>query len=303
MIRFAAVWPLLVIGLNACQLFTGADDSREGSLSATIDGTAWVSTGQSTRTRVGEGVPNGLLEISGSRTDDATTTRLDMTLAFVSGPGTYPLGVNIYVVQGGTALVRQDSAQSRTEWFTFLERVVGTVTITSLTSDRVAGTFHYNATLIPDYVSPMAMRSVTEGSFDLPLPPEFTPATPSDLGHAVRATADGSDWYAAAVVVRDMPGVHITAGSDTMSLTIDIDPPIVVGATYHLQDGSHSMAATRVGSRSWGGVRPGTFGTITITEYSDTRAAGTFQATLAPWADGIAPIVITYGQFSIRRNR
>lgn len=301
MTRFPAKWSLLVIGLSACEPFTGGD-SREGSLTATIDGTPWVSTSQAATSYVFAGITPGLLILNASRKDGATTTNLWMLLGYVSGPGTYPLGVSHYTVAGGAASVVQDSGQSRVIWATPIERVIGSVTITSLTDSRVTGTFHFDAALSGSAdPSPITTRSVTDGTFDLGRPPEFTPAKPPDVGNIVQATVDDSAWYAADVLVTvDTPDVHITAHNSSLRLWVTLDQPIVAGATYHVTDGHHSIALSK-GTKSWGDDAPGTSGTITITELSETRAAGTFQATLGPGLGASEPIVITNGQFNVRR--
>lgn len=306
--RLPLLFLLVAFGFTACEPFTDSEHSpersRENSLTATIDGTPWVSTSQAANSYVFAGVTPGLLEFSASRKDGATTTNLWMLLGYVSGPGTYPLGVSHYTVAGGPASVMQDSGSSSVMWETRITRVVGSVTITSLTSDRVTGTFHFDATLSDSHdPSPITARSVTDGTFDLALPPEFSPAKPPDVGNVVQATVDDSAWYAADLVVTvDIPGVHITASNNSLYLWLTIDRPIVAGATYQLQDGLRSIDAMRKGTQFWGGDAPGTSGTITITEFSDTRAAGTFQGTLGPGLGASVPIVITNGQFNVRRN-
>ena len=101
---------------------------------AVIDGQAWTATSTSRKAQVG---PFGAITIQGL----ANGTTLLLILYNIDSVGTYPLGM------GGTAVggLGQVSDLTGRGWSTPLSGAAGSVTITTLSSGRIAGTFTYDA--------------------------------------------------------------------------------------------------------------------------------------------------------------
>ena len=143
---------LLLLGLTSC----GGGDSptdiplpATGSMSASIDGSAW-SAAQAQAVRGG-----GAVTLAG--TDIAL---LSLGLAFQdTGTGTYTLGPG----QGVTASV----SDPQNIWSANDLQGSGTITVTTLDATRVAGTFSFIAPASPNS-GPPASRTVTSGAFDVP---------------------------------------------------------------------------------------------------------------------------------------
>ena len=121
----------------------------KGSMGARIDGAAWNAT-----LAVSAVNSNGIIAIAGN---DGTHT-LGFGLA-ANGTGTFTIGplsaTNGLLIQSGGAA-----------WTANLARGSGTVTITSLTSTAVAGTFSF--TLLPSPGTPAnANKVISDGVFNI----------------------------------------------------------------------------------------------------------------------------------------
>lgn len=146
--------------LAACNMSDSASTSA-GHLTATVDGVAWTASAQSVSTAaIAAGA--GVYSILVSQTADANALNLSMTLYHVTAPGTYPLGVDS-TMSGGIGVVSNLDAG----WATPLSGSAGSITITTLTSTRMAGTFAFTANAASG--SATGTRVVTGGSFDLPV--------------------------------------------------------------------------------------------------------------------------------------
>jgi hypothetical protein len=121
-----------------------------GTFTALVDGVAWrgafVARAMNT---------SGIISLTGTDTD---TRGIVLTIG-ANGPGTYSLNFgspsNAIMTFGGQ------------QWFTALPGALGSVTITSLTSTRVTGTF--TMTMQPSQANtpPIRAAQVTTGQFDL----------------------------------------------------------------------------------------------------------------------------------------
>jgi hypothetical protein len=153
--RIPAQWiigAILLVPLAAC----GGGDDPAGpggggaGMSARVDGQSWTAT-------FAHGVRDQASVVVGAAGQGAGT---QINFALVSkGTGTYPLGPAgdaAYLTQGGNGWVTGASGGS------------GSVTLTTLTDTRIAGTFEFTA--VPVTGGASGTRTITQGSFDV----EFT---------------------------------------------------------------------------------------------------------------------------------
>jgi len=120
--------------------------TTNGTFTATIDGQAWVSTTNQTATSSSANAVPGSVTLTGTKVVSATNyTTITLALGYLTGPGTYPLGVNQGTTAGGTGIVFATVGSAISTWSTNLLGNAGTVTITSLTSSRIAGTLQFTA--------------------------------------------------------------------------------------------------------------------------------------------------------------
>jgi hypothetical protein len=129
----------------------------KGSITARVDGTAWNGSAAALATR-----GTGFIAVGGTEGGQR-----NITIAFpADGPGTYSIpnaiGMNFNYNEFSTSRVWQAVAMGAT-----LGGVgTGTLTVTALTAERVAGTFTFTA---PAATSSNATgtRTVTNGAFDI----------------------------------------------------------------------------------------------------------------------------------------
>src|SRR5262245_44153241 len=133
---------LLVVALLA----VGCGDDDDGpagpgpgggaTMKATIDGTDWAASANYVQV-TGDSIPTeqGTLTILGVNTSSGISVSL--MLSYISGSGTFPLGVNTGTTAGGRGFV----GEAPYAWSTPLSGAAGTVTITARTATRIAGTF------------------------------------------------------------------------------------------------------------------------------------------------------------------
>ncbi len=274
--------------------------TRQGTFTAVIDGQSWVSTTNQTTGGSGSNQVPGLVSISGTKLVSATNyTTLTLTLGYIAGPGTYPLGVNQGTTAGGIGLVFAPQGSSFGDWSTGLSGAAGTVTVTSLTSTRIVGTFQFTAP--PQaFTSTTGTRVVTDGVFDMPLPASFAAAPAANKGSKVAAQIGGAAWNAATVVSLGANGVFgFTATTDSLSVSLTPGTVMSAGNSYPIGGaGGATMIVIKSGtSLSWTSAGGSAVGTISVGSYSGTRAAGTFSAILG--GSGGA-LVMTNGTFDVR---
>jgi|SRR5450432_287434 len=271
-----------------------------GSLSATIDGAAWVSA--STMTTISSSAASpGQFSVSGTQGTPQSYVSLSLALGYIAGPGTYPLGVNNGTTPGGTATVIDASTTAFTDWMTDFTGSRGSITFATLAGGRMTGTFLFTA---PPQLGGTATntRTITDGAFDLPVPSTFTLPTGFDTGSTLSATLNGQPWNAATVegLGDTSTGVFSIGGMTTgISLSLTTKVPASVGGTY--DQTAITFLVTGSGSNCcWGGT--GTIGSVTITTLTANRATGTFTATLPVAGGGAAtgPLTFSGGAFDIR---
>jgi len=285
---------------------TGPTGGGSGSMSATINGTAWSA--QSNLIQFPAPQKQGHYPLYGARTAGNTLNGVTFNLVGITGPGTYRLGT-AGGVSGGFASVNEGSAI----WQTPLSGAAGTISISTLTDSRIAGTFQFTAEGV---VGSSGTREVTNGQFDIPitLPGNLPPMAHADTGF-MAVTMGGNPWYGATVAGGAPTGgsLLVISVNTTNSLTVSIAP--------YNGPGTYTVGGTNVGNRitvtqgtvqglpcCWGGRTQFVDnqlvsldnGTITITSATANRIRGTFSATLAPGLTGTATanLVLTNGGFS-----
>ncbi len=149
--------------LIACGSDNGTGPGPTGSgnsMSATIDGVAFAPPALA----VQGSYTSGVLTIGGSVTSAGTTTLLSINLTNVTETGSYELSPSF---AGQLATVtRTKGISGVSTWTTALSPGSGSVSITTLSSERAAGTFQFTAQQAPG-TEATGQVSVTSGSFDI----------------------------------------------------------------------------------------------------------------------------------------
>jgi hypothetical protein len=248
----------------------------------------WHST-----TAAGANWTPGVYEIAGV----GNIHSVSVGLSHVSGPGTFPLGVESSIV-GGHAYVTQGDTIWSTRWVGY----GGEAVITTLTSERIAGTFHFEAAR-----STGTEKSVTQGTFDVPITSSAGTAA-GDTGHRIQGDVQGPflatnaalSWPAGA-----NPTLSVSASAGLTTLLISLEDVSGTG-TYALDTLPPLRSITIVGrpgypAGQWRTDRLGGSGTATVTSVTPQRIQGTFSATVVPTASGtIGPFPVS-GTFDMGR--
>lgn len=304
---------LLLFSLAACggdTPATGPNDpngsSGTGIFKATIDGQPWEAT---LTTSGGTGVaPNSLpggLQFDGTTFAGTNSTHVGLSLGYISGPGTYPLGVNEVSTAGGTGTFLSGSGAAVGTWWTPLLGGGGSVTITSLTSARVAGTFLFTATA---FSLASGTKTITNGVFDFPLPAGFAVAPPSNKGSRVSGTLGGVPWNAATVAANVIGGAFgLAASTDSITLTLTLGSIVTAGTTYPIGGagslgvpaGATMTVLKRNPTRGWSSGFDTPVGSVTFTSLGGNRATGSYTATLIA-APGTSGSLAVSGTFDVR---
>jgi len=294
------VIPVLVLVVLGCG--DGAGDGAGGqaggggnpggtSLSASINGMPWKADDGAIQVTGNPAAPRlGTLVISGLEV--ATGRSLALTASFISGPGTYPLGVNIGTTPGGTGQVT-DPPDS---WLTPLSGDAGTLSVTVRTETRIAGRFSFSADPLLGG-SPAAV--VTDGEFDITVSAGLPPLPTGD-GSTANATIEDSPWNAATVVALSAGAgvVSLSANNSTYSMTMTPKVPLTAGNSYGIPS-QISLTIIRTGTAdSWAATGGSDVGTWTVDTFSATRATGEFAGTL-PKLGGGAALEVSDGSYDV----
>jgi hypothetical protein len=271
------------------------------AFTAKIDGQDWASDAAGLRVQGGVSQIPGYIIITGTKVASTTSyTSLVLTLAYISGPGDYPLGVNPISTAGGIGQVVQGAGTVFESRATPFSGAAGTVTVTTLTSTRIAGTFNYVAT--PTLGSGLTSnRTVTNGSFDVALPAGFTSVPAGNHGNTFSATLGGTAWNGATIVGQGSGGSFgITAATDSFTVSLQPSVAVTAGNAYTIGTGAGKVTLSVVhnggGARSWGG-QAGDVGTVVVTSLANGRAAGTFSGTLA---GNSGSLTFANGEFDVK---
>lgn len=142
---------LLAVGAVACSNDdNGTGANANGSMSASIGGTAWNANLSVAASRAGN-----VLAIAGVSSDQR---QINITIPNVTTTGTVNLGVG----QQGVATITLGTQA----WVTSLVGGTGSVSITTLTANRAAGTFTFTAAASTN-TGATGTKAVTSGAFDV----------------------------------------------------------------------------------------------------------------------------------------
>jgi Family of unknown function (DUF6252) len=259
-----------------------------------VDGTEWVSTVTSEDAGVG---PLGSITIQGTYANSRSIT---IILSNIDAPGTYPLGVSAANV-GGLAIYSTTSGES---WSTPPSGDAGTITLTTLTTGRIAGTFSFTATPLGGGAT--GNKVVTDGVFDLLL--AGTLATlPDNQGSSTSGTVNGSPWTAATSLVT-LTGGSLVVNVSNSSYIIGVVMTGFPGpGTYDVgllagKAATSAVVPANGPSPSWVAGQSGS-GTFTVSSLTATRIRGTLTATLqpSPGSGATGALTITDLAFDIGR--
>ena len=265
-------------------------------MTASIDGQAFSADQVATaNAQTSSGV--AAYTITGGRgTSGSNFQVISITLWNIPGPGTYPLGVNATNF-GGVGSVTEGA----TSWTTPLDGVAGTITITTLGSGRIAGTFSFNAVQIQN---PSSTKHVTNGSFDMAL--TGTPGTVQPYsGSSMKATLGGTEWIGATIVtVAKTSGVYSFGGSSQTggagagisSVQITLGGVTSPG-TFQLGGASVNQVHVTIASTAYNSASSGSSGSVVVTSVDANRLKGTFSGTFG--SGGGSPLTVTNGTFDI----
>ena len=272
----------------------GGGGGGSGPISARVDGVAWSAPTAGVQA-LASAAPGQLGFIGVSLT--APSISMGLTLGHIPGPGTYPLGVNVFSNAGGTGTVGLNGIASNTP----LNGSAGTVTIATLSATRVTGTFSFVAEPISGGGAPVV---VTDGSFDVPLSAGFVPVAGVALGSSTSVTLGSVEWNAATVVGIGSSGTYTFTSSNTeYTMTCVIGPIDTPGqGALTLSSPVRRIHIIRSdGTAAWG-ASANDIGTITVEAVSSTRISGTFEGTLTASVinDTDDPLIITDGHFDVR---
>lgn len=297
-----ALGALLLGAVGACGGGTsggGGPSPGSGAMTATIDGQAFASDAQRAMATVSAAAP-GTYVLTGTKaasaSDYLTTT---VTLYNIAATGTYPLGVT-GVVFGGIGSVFQASGATVGTWLTPLSGASGTVTVSTLTSSRIAGTFAFIAAGSLDATS---IRTVTNGSFDMPVTGSAG-TLPANRGGSMTARINGAPWTAATVVVVGYSsgtlafGGSTAAGNPTYNLTFVIGSMTGPGTYPFNSTGPIRTLSVTSGTQVWSSQLGGT-GAVVVTDLTTARVRGSFTATLPPASGTGATLTIDNASFNV----
>ena len=134
----------------------GGSGLARGSMSGNISGTAWTATIGVTAT-----LTNGLLAVGGN---DPTN---NLAFAFfVNGPGTYAIPGSGAGVGNNALLLVTTSGTTNASYAADFTKGSGSLTITSLTSTAVTGTFTFTLNAVANTAA-SGTRTITNGAFNI----------------------------------------------------------------------------------------------------------------------------------------
>lgn len=296
---------LVIFSLLAGACGGGGTDPNGGGgggtgLQATIDGQSWTADDLTLQVSSSAALP-GYLIISGLKLNGTDYVAITLAVGYIDGPRDYPLGVNQGTTPGGTASVLVKSGTTVSTYTTGFTGDEGVFTVTSRTGTRIVGTFEFIA---PPQIGGGAVgtKTVTNGSFDLTLPAEYTPPTADDHGNTITASFNGQPWVGATVLGIGNLGLGtFSFGGSTSGISLNLVTITAVSAGNTYDQTGVTIQATGSGANCcWGGA--GSVTSVTISTITAERITGTFSATLPVLAGGGAtdPLVITDGVFDTK---
>jgi hypothetical protein len=298
--RCAAGVGLLTLALAGCG--GGGDDgtgpgggSGSARISASVDGRVWSSNAMAGMERAVLSAP-GLYVVQGVETSGTNNTTITLTLYNIKGPGTYALGMTATTFGGGALVVENTRG-----WSTPLSGKAGTITLTEVSSTRMAGTFSFTADPITGGAT--GTKTITNGRFDMPVQSLGTVAAlPDNAGSRVSATLNGADYNASTVATGALTtqgGLIFTSTNTERSLGFSLSN-IPGPGTYPLSASRLILVGTTTTPPQQWGVQNST-GSVTVATMTATRVTGTFSGSLLPLAPATGTLTVTNGVFDLGR--
>ena len=315
-------WILSLLFLSILSLACGGGDSSSGpddskdpndpkdpnepvaAMSARVDGADWMAQSTDLEAEAVKGIPGGYRVLAVDNPGVAFR-QIVLDLYNIGSPGTYPFGVTASII-GAYATYQMSGARI---WHTAYTGEAGTVTLSEVSAERLAGTFQFSAT--PMLTSPATGTVVvTEGTFDVPI---SGVATPVMEGHGSVLSADlgGNGFNASSVIVTAVsPNLFFNGTNDTYDVAFSIMDFSGPGEYPLSFEGSlRSMVVIpgnggAIGSNCCWGTTQDDFGTISVSRADKDRIVGTFSVTLHPASnsDVSEPLVISEGVFDVGRS-
>jgi hypothetical protein len=305
-LRFLCPLTLLAL-VSACSSSSPTGPSGpstgDGTFTATVDGSSFTSA-KTAALATGSNIVPGVVVIQGSQiTSTTNTSSIALTLGFITGIGTYPLGVNSGTTAGGAASIETNTTSSFKSWSTDLSGAAGTVTISKLSSTEIAGTFSFKA---PRSLGQSgADTSVTNGKFDVPMTGFVMGTDPGDLFKAT--SLNGTSFNGATIVFEGSASSFGFSGSSQKTvngslsittITLVSTGAIAAGTTYPIATpqggGPFISIQVQLDNSTFVGAQPGDVGTVTITSNTGGRLKGTFSGNL------VGGVSIVGGSFDVK---
>jgi hypothetical protein len=181
------------------------------------------------------------------------------------------------------------------------------VTITALTTTRIAGTFSFTAAASAGGAA--GTRTVSNGAFDLAITSGTTTPVPESGRNVLRGTLNGASYNASTIVRIGTLATLLTFGGSNTQHSINITlQNVTTTGTYAVGPGNPVLATVGAPPGApvtgplccWNSNAGGT-GSLVVTSLTATRMAGTFTFTLPTAGSGAAtaPMVVTNGSFDI----
>jgi hypothetical protein len=277
--------------------------SGSGTFTASIDGSSFSSAKAAAFATGGNVAPGGVVIEGTQITSTTNTSSVVLTLGFITGTGTYPLGVNEITTAGGIGATESNTSSGIKSWTTDLNGAAGTVTITKLSSTEIAGAFSFTAPR--DLGQSGSDTTVTNGKFDVPMTGFVLGTEPVDLFKAT--SLDGAAFNGATIGFQGSSSTSfglsgsneksVNGGLSSTTITIVSSGPVTAGTSYPIETlraGAILSIQVNIGSSAFFGDLPGDTGTVTITSTSGGRMKGTFSANFA------AGLTIVGGSFDVK---
>jgi hypothetical protein len=142
---------------------TGPGGGGGNEMSATVGGVAFDPPSLAVQ---GTYTPaQGLVNIAGSHTSGGTTTLVTINVLNVNAAGTYQLNPN-FAGSFGQVTTTNGQVNGTATWSTILSPGTGSITFSTLTADRAAGTFQFTGQASPGTAA-TGQKTVTSGTFDI----------------------------------------------------------------------------------------------------------------------------------------
>ena len=282
-VRSACVFLLAACG--------GGDPSGPGggggvtNFTAKIDGVAWAPD----FSPMAVNAAAGLYSITAFKSTGSNPYTIVLSLANITGTGTYPLGVTPQIF-GGSAQVSDLSSG----WATPNTGQDGTLVITTLTATQIVGTFSFVATPI---LTATGNKTVTEGQFDIPVTGTAGLAA-ANQGSSVTGTFGGASFVGATGLALLTSGT-LTIVSNSPGRTITISITNMTGAATYALAGTRVIQVGDGLGAAWTSNTTGGSGSVTITSATSGRIVGTFTGTVVGVLGGASGPMAISGSFSM----